>query len=98
MLKFGVSTYSIHLASFGSVLIHIFSRSRDVQVIPPEVFWSSAGTLQVGTNTKFYVGISDDFLRPISQPIGITICPGRSSKLQQLHGSHQSRSRRLEMR
>lgn len=24
------------------------------QVVPPEVWWSSAGTLQVGTNTKFY--------------------------------------------
>ena len=26
------------------------------QVVPSEVWWSSAGTLQVGTNTKFYVG------------------------------------------
>ncbi|CAJ1458005.1 unnamed protein product [Effrenium voratum] len=29
--------------------------SLEMQVVPPEVWWSSAGTLQVGTNTKFYV-------------------------------------------
>ena len=32
-----------------------------LQVIPSEVLWSSAGTLQVGINTKFYARASQYF-------------------------------------